>query len=683
MHITRRQLSFADYQVPFQVGEPGAAPYLLAGRRMYAIGIAANEMVPIGLEHIVGELGGLWAHPVKVAEGVVVSLHERNGDPLPVDEASFEDQLAAICWTWRSGQTTVRREDVIAADDLVYYSHVTVAAGAEGFAGTLRFTAHLKFLGAWFSGMQAGGGNYWQNRNMVLGSDLKMENWGVACGLTRHVDGATLAAHGHGATASFDVHLTLAAGDTTDVTFVLAAEHEGGSVGAADRWDRASCTFQTQRAYQQQRFVGRHATLELEAPGDLGRDLALAHANICMLEAEYPQTGPFFLAGLPEYPQLFGCDTCYTVVGAVAAGFDVTMRDSLIKLASYAARACGRIPHEVTTSGRVFNPGNVQETPQFAIACWDYLRWTGDLATIRQLFPVCREGMLELIPALSMPGGYYPIGDGMVERLGMGSRKLDSACYNVAGLLALAEMAEALHDPIAAACKERAQHLHAAFEQDWWMEHEGLYADSMHSDGPLQLDGHWTVVLPAQLGIAPPERTQRILDSIERDYVNEWGLVHTRGDDPRVWTLPTGLLALALFRNGRADAGLRMLLNIGDTIHYGTPGALKELIPEGLCFVQLWSAGLLIQAVLEGLWGLAPLAHKHQLAVAPRLPHGWERLRLNGVRVGPHRLNLALDHGRLTVEHQDGAPPLEVRYQAQVGADWITAHVPAGTTVML
>ena len=80
---------------------------------------------------------------------------------------------------------------------------------------------------------------------------------------------------------------------------------------------------------------------------------------------------------------------------------------------------------------------------------------------------------------------------------------------------------------------ERADAYNRDFEADWWLEEEGLYADSMHSDGRLQLDGHWTQVLPVQLGLASPERARRVMVRLEAEFVNQWGLVHTRGADER------------------------------------------------------------------------------------------------------------------------------------------------------
>jgi glycogen debranching enzyme len=334
----------------------------------------------------------------------------------------------------------------------------------------------------------------------------------------------------------------------------------------------------------------------------------------------------------------------------------------LLALARYAERACGRVPHEVTTNGRVFNPGNIQETPQFTIAVWDYLRWTGDVELARRLFPLCREGVTAYVPTIGGPDPRYPVGDGMVERFGMGSRKLDSACYLIAGLRALANLAAVLGEPDAAAYAARAASVNRDFEQDWWLEAAGLYADSMHSDGSLQLDGHWTAVLPVQLGLASPARAARVMASLEAEFVNQWGLVHTRTREESVWTLPTGLLALAAFQQGRAERGLELARNIALTARHGTLGTFKELIPEGLCFVQLWSAGLYIQAIVEGMLGIQPDATDHAVTLAPVMPADHPPVTLRDLRIGGHHLHLTITSRALSLDHVAGPQALTVRY---------------------
>jgi hypothetical protein len=674
MSIVHRQFVLGAHRLTAE----GAAdaPYILAGPRLYAIGHGSGAIAPIGAEHLVGEMGGIWAHPVKLADGLSLALRDGAGAPLPLADGRFTESPAEVAWEWQAGGLQLTRRDRVLAGEPAYAALVTLAnTGPAAISGTLAVTAHLKFLGCWFGGLPSQGGSYRAAEALVLGHDEANPAWGVAFGAAAGPAAARVEPAGRGAAATLEYSFALAPGATRSWTLLLCASQDGGEAAAASSWreriERAEARF----AEDDETLAGL-PRLHSEA-ADLERDAAIAQANLRLMEADYPDLGPFFLAGLPEYPQLFGCDTAYTIPGAVAGGFRATARAALATLARYAARAAGRVPHEITTNGRVFNPGNIQETPQLAIALWDYVRWSGDLELARQLFPICREGVTEYVPAIGGPDPRYPSGDGMIERLGMGSRKLDSACYLIAGLRALAQLAAALGERDAPAYLARADAVHSDFERDWWLEDEGLYADSMHSDGRLQLDGHWTQVLPVQLGLAAPQRAERVLARLEAEFVNRWGLVHTRGREELVWTLPTGLLALAAFQHGRPERGLELTTNIALTARHGTLGSFKELIPEGLCFIQLWSAGLYLQALFEGLLGLRPDAPAHALAVAPCMPAAFPAVSVRGLCVGGHRLNLAISPRALALEHVEGPQALTVRY---AGAD---QQVAPATTLRL
>jgi hypothetical protein len=665
MSILHRQFVFGEHRLSAEGPAAAEAPFILAGPRLYAIGRGSGTLGPIGAEHLVGEMGGIWAHPVKVADGFTLALRDAARAPVPLADGVFTESPAEVGWEWHAGDLRLTRRDRVLPGAPAYAALVTLTNhGPTTLAGALELTARLKFLGCWFGGIPSQGGSYRLADALVHGHDEEQPGWGIALGAAVPPDEAQVEPAERGATVTAQYGFKLEPGATRTWTFLLCVDHDGGEAAAARSWleriERVVADFAADDAA----LAGLPRLLG-DAP-DLARDAAVAQANLRLLEADYPDLGPFFLAGLPEYPQLFGCDTAYAIPGAVAGGFAVTSRAALSTLAAYAARACGRVPHEITTNGRVFNPGNVQETPQLAIALWDYVRWTGDLELARRLLPGCREGVTAYVRAIGGPDPRYPSGDGMVERLGMGSRKLDSACYLIAGLRALARLAAALGAPDAAAHAAHADAVHDDFERDWWLEAEGLYADSMHSDGRLQLDGHWTQVLPVQLGLAAPERAERVLARLEAEFVNRWGLVHTRGREELVWTLPTGLLALAAFQSGRAERGLELAANIALTARQGTLGTFKELIPEGLCFVQLWSAGLYLQTIFEGLLGLRPDAPAHALAVAPCMPAGFPAVRVAGLRVGGHRLDLDISPRALTLDHSEGPQALSVRY---AGAD--------------
>ncbi|GAB4114442.1 MAG: hypothetical protein Fur005_44780 [Roseiflexaceae bacterium] len=641
-----------------------ATPVLLAGPPMYVITSIGGGVHAYGDEHLQGQMGGVWAHPIRVLHGWQgqVSIGEST---YPLDQAeacelfgshlirSFTTADLAITWT------------EFVTDELpALVARIQISnRSAHAVVGQFSLHATLDLRGCWFGGW--GACDPAPNEHGALltmrGSGKGLE--GRAAAILAEASAAWLI---DGTQAIARMPLRLEADEVADYTIVLAVAHAGGTEAATDLARRVRTHADELFEKKQQRQSSQLAKMTLTTPDPtLNAAWDLACQNLHLLAAAYPDLPPYFLAGLPEYPQLFGCDTEYTTAGATAAGYGPLMRSTLHALADYAERACARIPHEVTTNGRVFHPGNIQETPQFAAACWDYLRWSGDLAFVEQIYPLCVEGLDHFGHVIAGHG--YPYGDGIVERPGMGAFKLDSVCYLYQALNAMRRLALAIgRDDDAPRFAEQAAQLRERFERDWWIDSEGMYADSLHLDRRQQFDGHWTVVLPIQLGMAQDARATRALARIRAEWVNEWGLVHTRGTEERVWTLPSGLLALAAFDYHDPDLGITLLRNIAETANHGSLGMLKELIPIGLCFVQLWSAGLLLQGITEGLLGLHPLAHLHRLDIRPNLPSDWPQVSLQGIMVGEHTIDLVVTPTNLQLFHRQGPCPLTIAYGAQL-----------------
>jgi glycogen debranching enzyme len=651
-------------------------PVFISGQRIYAITTIGGVRHPFGEWHLRDNMGGVWAHPLRILDGWALAL-EMDGIVTPLDHAVRCDLFGAYITRHFTVGTLTLEWTEFAVDDQPHY-YATLLARNDGAAPVnatvlLRAEADLRFC--WFGGVAPA-----EPEMRVLSDGVAWRAADAYAGVTVTLVSASPAAweiSGRMAQARFP--LIVQPGEALALQWRLAVQRDDASPpgnvlrAAVDTLSSKIALYRTITS-----------AIRLETPDqDINRCWQVARQNIHMLRADYrPALAPYLLAGLPEYPQLFGCDTTYSVPGVVAGGFASIARSALEELGRYAWRACSRVPHEITTNGRVYHPGNIQETPQFAVACWDYVRWSGDLDFLERMYPICVEGLEHF--SATLEGRGYPIGDGVVEVPGMGACKLDVVCYLYQALTTLRDMALTLGRPgDAVRFAGYAGELAARFESDWWIEQEGMYADSLHLDGQPRFDGHWTVLLPVLTGIAAPERAQRVLDRIVREWVNEWGMVHTRGADMRVWTLPTGLLALAVFRHGDADTGIQLLRNIGATARYGTLGTLKELIPQGLCFIQLWSAALFVQGITEGVFGLTPQAQRHELVIEPRLPSGWSGATLHGLRVGDQTLDLHVTPEYAEIRLLKGDTPLLARYRAAADQPWREARITPGGRALL
>ncbi|NBU65148.1 MAG: hypothetical protein EBS29_11710, partial [Chloroflexia bacterium] len=76
----------------------------------------------------------------------------------------------------------------------------------------------------------------------------------------------------------------------------------------------------------------------------------------------------------------------------------------------------------------------------------------------------------------------------------------------------------------------------------------------------------------------------------------------------------------------------------------------KELIPQGICFIQLWSAALLVQGIVEGVCGIAPNLRKREVIIAPQLPADWPEVRLTQLPIGGWMLDIVITQHHVTIE---------------------------------
>lgn len=646
--------------------------YFLSGKKMYEVGAQSGEYPPLGWRrpgflvgkpitivgaaerpeqaaHLLNEMGGIWAHPIKVLDGFYFSVTE-NGETWQLrDSQEFVYHLAYADFIFERQDIRVVRTDFVVEDAPAMFSLVHIVNQRNSSARLkLNLDATIDIIPSWFSGLPNGEDTVIYDHGKAVAYDnLKHEQWAVVFGANLRPEKEQFGEEEGKKTVTFTYGLNLGPGEEAVIPFLFVAETVHGYSEAIRRFDilidqSERLLEEKIRYYKEKVFSG----VRFEC-SDPWYNMAFydAKANLVMLMTDVlePVVKHYLYAGIPEYVQFFGTDTVYSVPGLMAVNYWDVAGEALRGLAHFGRILCGRIPHEITTNGHVFHPGNTQETPQFTIAAWNYIRWTGDRAFLEEVYPVCAQGVLDYVPAhWDYDLDYYPDGSGVVERSGMGSEKLDCICYFTRALYCLADMAGALGgQDERTRYQQLATGLKDAINADWWNEEEGMYADSLDEDHGHQHDGHWIVAVPMETELVEPwERAHRALERIRLEWVNEYGMVHTREKELFVWTLPTGVLAMGTFAYGDPDFAVRLLRNITQTIETGTLGAYKELIPEGLSFMQLWSPAMYLQGLIEGLFGLRPWAVEDFIAISPRIPSDWQHAKVEGLRVGDHEISV-------------------------------------------
>lgn len=667
--VGSQSLSFGD--IHLEKTNAMSTLFFLSGEKMYEIGAMSGDFPAIGW-HIKGEMGGVWAHPMKVLDGFYFEVEDDEGTWCLTDCRDFSRGFADADFRFEKNGLQVERKDFVVEDEAALFSLITIRnTGQQSRSGTLRFIAEIDLRPSWYSTLHNGKDTVAYQDGKITGYDTAEDGWGVALG-------ANVAPSGHEVTGTrgiLEYPFSLRAGEEKDLRFLIVARHEEGLENAVARFnplmERCDKLLAEKIALYKEKVFGG---VGFSCSDPLFQQAYYcAKANLVMLSADVsPYIGRYCFAGVPEYVQLFGCDTAYSVPGLVSAGFDDETANALKNLAQVGERQGGRIPHEVSTSGKIYNKGNVQETPQFTSACWSYFRWTGNRPFLEEMYPLCVQGIFDYVLKFhDRDKDYYPEGSGMVERSGMGQEKLDSACYLYKSILDLSQMAVALNkDEEAAQYADLAQQIKQSFNEDWWIESEHMFADSLGMNNSQRMDGHWIVAVPTEVGIADQGKGAQALERINQECVNQWGLVHTVNLEENVWTLPTGVLAQAEFNYGNVDLGTHLLEDIAETIDHGMLGAFSELIPQGGDFMQLWSSAMFLKGITEGIFGLEPLAHEHKLSLSPKLASAWQNAALTNVRIGGCTVDIS-------VERQDGGSKITLTEHGETGLE-INLNLPAG-----
>ena len=677
-------LSWADWKQD-RFGVPGTA-FANSGRRLYVVGDIDGGFRPRSNVYdlytfgepqpgdpLANELQGVWAQPVKALDGYefVVGV---NGERWPLTHASTFTQTAATAqfeFELPEVGLLAERTDFVAQDLPVLFTTLELRnAGDSEIEIEVDFHAFFDLEDAWFTSLA-------KSRNegeavmvvedyLVARADSAPQKWAVVVGSEPSPDQVQVINDQESRQfGQMSFSTNLAPGEIQAWTAAVAVESEFGE----DEALQLVKTWLPQRDSLLAEKEALYSAMAMDGPRlvtpDAGFDMAfdVARANMQMLEAESPALGPHFYAGLEMFPFWFSNDGAYSMPGLMTNNMVEAARNHL--LIGVRFHENGQIPHQISPAGDIVGAGNAQETSQWVSAVWDFYRWTGDREFLATAYPVAVSGLFDYtLDAIDRDGDGYPEGPAMVERSGMGPEKVDATSYLWVALGDLAQMAEELNDPSTSErARQLAADLQANFDADWWMAEEQVYADSLLKFGNTpRFDGQWTVAVPLETGIATPEYASLILERIKSEYLNQSGLVHTLGEDERVWTLPTATLSRGAYNYGDSELGFTLLQDLAQALDHGSIGMFHELLPDGLSFLQLWSGATFVRGVVEDLLGITVRADIHQIDIMPQLPETWDSASLDNLRFGDHTINLRISPESVSLEHIEGSAPLTVIY---------------------
>ena len=414
----------------------------------------------------------------------------------------------------------------------------------------------------------------------------------------------------------------------------------------------------------------------------------------------------------------------------------------LLAKASERTNGTGQIIHEMSTNGAVFNPGNLNETPQFVTACWDTYLWSGDLEFLEEMYPLMLKSM-RWLEKQDLDNNGIPDGYGMMEIHGMDGEMIDVASYSVQGWEALHKAALAMENDAGTAewAGRSGAELRSYINENYWVKDAGAYADVRGSkaqvleliDGaieraeglnkpwaveelettkkaaaasagemnPYSVHHNWIVNTPMEVGFAPEEYALKALDKAAQ-YTNPFGMFVTGIDRDEsagtdtdgfakrkktftyvgaVMTLPTGVAAIAENNYGRPDKALDYLHRMSRSWGYAHPGSMYEVSPDFGMMCQAWNIYSFGYPIVRQFFGVQPDPQQHTITVDLAFPSNWTHPQLKGIVIGEGELQTHLDIAFL---REDVIGENQLLLTQQGRKNWtLRTKIPEGAEVII
>ncbi len=683
------------------------SPYVTAGNRVYMVGHQNGTFPPLGW-HIPGEMGGIWNHPIKLMDGFSTTLAFSDGTEITLDDAtSFTNYPYAnrLNFDLSELELSVQQWNYV-PDDLegiiIEYVFKNLSDAEISFDFIFEATSDLSptWLGERtemedgpdeFQQLDDDGWMFKDSNNpwyTIFESEVEANEgeWktnypknNTSIGTKRYNE------------------ITIQSNEVYTQKFFIA--------GSYNNEEELLTTLENLKAdphglliAKKKRYERLQEQSKLTVPDkELQETFEWLKYNSDWLVRTIPELGTAIGAGIPDYPWLFGVDSEYSLQGYQMIGQDEVVNSTIamIDSVSRVTNGNGRIIHEMSTNGAVFNPGNINETPQWATLIWEIYKWNGDREFLESYFPQIEQGLDWLLAENDADGNLFPEGYGMMEIHGLSSEMIDVASYTQKAFVDAAFMADELGKiELAANYREKASELAQKINNEFWSEEFGSYADFISTDEkalhliddaivradtlgkpwaveelratkqaildnpsdeerPFVVHHNWVVNTPMEVGLADPEKALIALETAE-NYVNPFGMFVTgidrdesAGSDDgsfagtkqfsyvgAVMTLPTGVQVIAENNNGRPDQALNYLQRMVRSFSYALPGSMYEVSPDYGMMVQAWNIYSFAVPITRQFFGIDPMASENTIYLSPLMPSQWDEASLENVKIG-------------------------------------------------
>ena len=698
-----------------------SSPYVTAGNRLYMVGHQDGSFPELGW-HIKGEMGGIWNHPIKLMDGFDIGLTWEDHTTMLNNADTFTNYPMANAHYFSIPEKglVVKRWQFVPDDIEGIFVQLEIEnqnTQKQGFS--VDFIGHSDLRPTWLG----------ERTNMLDAKDEAEFNEGIQGWLIKDVNNPWFVGYasdtkpkthsttertfnGKGTANRLQYALELDPKETQTLNFAIS--------GSFNSKQEAINTLKTILTDWPNRFEEKRKRYEalanktkLTLPDKkLQQTFEWLKYNCDWLVRTVPGLGTGIGAGIPDYPWYFGVDSEYALMGYMAIGQDdvVYRTIQLLDSVSNAVNGNGKIIHEMSTNGAVFNPGNINETPQYASLIWQIYQWNGDMEFLEKYFPTIEKGLAWLLKENDADGNGFPEGFGMMEIHGLDSEMIDVAAYSQKGFADAAKIADALGDTaLADSYASTANILKEKINEEFWSEDFNSYADFIGTDEqalhliedaivradtlnkpwaiaemeetkkfilqnpspkarPFVLHHNWVVNTPMEVGIADSSRAIKALETAKQ-FVNPFGMFVTGIDRDAsagsndgayeappiftytgaVMTLPTGVQARAENNYGRPNEALEYLERMTRSFSYALPGSMYEVSPDFGMMVQAWNIYSFAYPMVHQFFGIQPNATAKEITISPQMPDKWHKASLENIKVGDNTISIFYANGDVRV----------------------------------
>lgn len=692
-----------------------SSPYVTAGDRVYMVGHQDGTFPDLGW-HVKGEMGGIWNHPIKLMDGFTAAIVQANNSSCLDAGHQFINYPFAnkhLFQTHIPGLEVDRFQFVPDGVQglIIEFTFRNVDKSEKSF--DFEFSGHTDLMPVWL-GDRAGMTDFPdqllfdESRHAWLGKDEGNE-WYVLFGSNQKakiIEGASETCNytpqGNGKAAKLAYEVKLKPEFSHTIRFFIAGSYTS-KPDVEKTFDKLSLNGETYLKDKQKHYAQIASKSKITIPDkELEKAFEWIKYNTEWLVREVPEVGRGLGAGMPDYPWWFGVDNEYTLKGAIATGRKDLVYSTIELIHQLSeANGNGKIVHEVSSNGVIFNPGNINETPQFASLIWWVYQWTGDRDFLAKYYPTIKKGLQWLMDENDKDGNLFPDGYGMMEIHGLQSEMIDVATYTQKAFADAAQMAAVLgEDSISVNYQHTADLIREKINKEFWVKEFNGYADFIGTskEAILLVDAaiiradtlnkpwaveelkatrkklstnpankkqgfvifhNWVVNTPMEMGIADPEKAIKALDKGKK-FTNPFGVFVTGIDRDEssdmadgtfvgskafsytgaVMTLPTGVSAIGENNYGRPDQALDYLKRMTKSFGFALPGSIYEVSPDYGMMAQAWNLYSFGVPIVTQFFGIQPDAGNKVIHISPAFPSSWKEVKIEKVEIGANTISM-------------------------------------------